>query len=145
MISAWHIFILLLIAGSVAAVVIKLPKTVTSNPVQSPREPASLAIRYCADCGAQINPRAEICPKCGVRQYGQTGKPGTDVPSRIMAALFAIFLGGLGVHKFYLGRPGVGILYILFVWTLIPIVIGFIEGLVYLSMTDEAFEQKYRR
>ncbi len=63
--------------------------------------------------------------------------------NRIVAALFAIFLGGLGVHKFYLGQSGQGILYILFCWTLIPSIIGFVEGLIYLSSSDEGFQQKY--
>ena len=63
--------------------------------------------------------------------------------NRVAAALFAIFLGGLGVHKFYLGKVGQGILYLVFCWTFIPAVIGFIEGLVYLTMSDQAFEAKY--
>jgi len=63
--------------------------------------------------------------------------------NRVTAALLAMFLGGLGVHKFYLGRPGLGIIYILLCWTFIPAIIGFIEGLVYLSMNEPAFQQKY--
>lgn len=63
--------------------------------------------------------------------------------TRVAAALFAIFLGGLGVHKFYLGKVGQGVLYLLFCWTFIPAIVSFIEGLIYLSMTEEAFQQKY--
>ncbi|MBD5026854.1 NINE protein, partial [Xanthomonas citri pv. citri] len=33
--------------------------------------------------------------------------------NKIVAALLAFFFGGLGIHKFYLGRVGQGILYIL--------------------------------
>lgn len=63
--------------------------------------------------------------------------------SKLAAALFAIFLGGIGVHKFYLGRAGQGVLYLLFCWTFIPAIVGFLEGIVYLSMSDQAFAQKY--
>ncbi|HEX4735949.1 MAG TPA: TM2 domain-containing protein [Allosphingosinicella sp.] len=63
--------------------------------------------------------------------------------SRIAAALFALFLGGFGVHKFYLGRTGQGIVYLLFCWTLLPAIIAFIEGIVYLVMSDEEFAAKY--
>jgi TM2 domain-containing membrane protein YozV len=82
--------------------------------------------------------RAEICPKCGVRQRGAVG-----AKSRIAAALLAFFLGGFGIHKFYLGRPIWGILYLLFCWTFIPAVIAFIEFIVYLCMSDRAFAEKY--
>ena len=63
--------------------------------------------------------------------------------SRIIAALLAIFLGGIGIHKFYLGQIGWGLLYILFVWTSIPIIIGILEGLMFLFMSDKSFEAKY--
>jgi TM2 domain-containing membrane protein YozV len=63
--------------------------------------------------------------------------------SRIAAALFALLLGGLGAHKFYLGRPGQGIFYLLFCWTFIPSIIAFIEGILYLVMDDADFAAKY--
>jgi TM2 domain-containing membrane protein YozV len=94
---------------------------------------------YCRDCGSVIHNRAEICPKCGVRQ--QTAAVGNR--SRATAAIFAFFLGGVGVHKFYLGQSGAGIVYLLFCWTLVPAFIGFIEGIVYLTMSDAAFNAKY--
>lgn len=63
--------------------------------------------------------------------------------NKIVAALLAIFLGGIGIHKFYLGRVGWGIVYLLFSWTGIPMVLGWIEGIIYFSMSDKAFETKY--
>jgi len=104
--------------------------------------------KYCTDCGSIINARAEICPKCGVRQMATPNSFGLGLTtaggrSRIAAALFAIILGGIGIHKFYLGRVGQGILYVIFCWTFIPALIGLIEGIIYLTMSDQAFEMKY--
>ncbi|MFP4922095.1 TM2 domain-containing protein [Staphylococcus coagulans] len=50
-------------------------------------------------------------------------------------AVLAIVLGGLGVHKFYSHKIGLGILYVLFSWTGIPGVIGIIEGILVLLKT----------
>lgn len=63
--------------------------------------------------------------------------------NRIGAALFAILLGGLGIHKFYLGKPMQGVFYVVFCWTFIPAIIGLVEGIMYLMLTDEAFAVKY--
>lgn len=61
------------------------------------------------------------------------------------AALMAFFLGGIGVHRFYLGQTGLGFLYLLFCWTLIPAVIAFIDFIVFLAMNKENFDLKYNR
>lgn len=64
--------------------------------------------------------------------------------SRISAALFALLLGGFGVHKFYLGKIGTGLIYLLFSWTGIPAIIGIIEGILYIgTKDDEEFNAKY--
>ena len=65
------------------------------------------------------------------------------VPSKLVSALLAILLGVLGIHKFYLHKPVQGILYILFFWTALPALIGFIEGIVYLCMSEENFVWHY--
>ena len=61
------------------------------------------------------------------------------------AVLLAFFLGGIGAHKFYLGRVGQGILYLLFCWTFIPGIIALIEFIIYLCTSDEDFATKYGR
>ena len=45
----------------------------------------------------------------------------------VVGILLALFLGGFGVHHFYLRRTGLGVLYLLFSWTPIPWILGFIE------------------
>jgi TM2 domain-containing membrane protein YozV len=100
---------------------------------------------HCRDCAALISPTATACPHCGGRQMVGSGF-GASTPSgrnRIAAALLAFFLGGFGAHKFYLGRVGQGFLYLIFFWTFIPAFIAFIEFIIYLTMSDEAFERQY--
>lgn len=63
--------------------------------------------------------------------------------SKTVAALLAIFLGSFGAHRFYLRSYGWGILYLLFCWTLIPGLIGFVEGVRYLLMDNSEFTDEY--
>ena len=86
--------------------------------------------KYCVHCGNHIDSLAEICPGCGVRQPSLK-RPGR-ISRRVAAAIFAILLGW-------------GILYVLFCWTFIPAVAGLIEGIVYLTKSDEEFDAKYGR
>lgn len=93
---------------------------------------------FCRGCGKEIHNSATACPNCGAKQ----NLPGQG-KRRISAVLLALFLGGLGVHKFYLGRTGQGILYLLFCWTFIPSLIAFVEFIIYLCSSDENFARKY--
>jgi TM2 domain-containing membrane protein YozV len=45
----------------------------------------------------------------------------------VVGVLFALFLGGLGIHHFYLRQNGLGLLYLFFSWTGIPMILGWIE------------------
>lgn len=63
--------------------------------------------------------------------------------SKVVAGVLGILLGGWGAHKFYLGKIGSGILYILFCWTGIPSIVGLIEGIMYLVADDKTFNAKY--
>jgi len=63
------------------------------------------------------------------------------------AGILAIVLGGLGVHKFYLGYTGAGVLQI--VITLVTCgfgsVLALAEGVIYLTKSDEEFVATYQR
>ena len=72
-----------------------------------------------------------------------------SLPSRLAYALFYLFLGPLGVHEFYIGRVGKGVL-----WLLSTILTGgfllfvtapvsFIMGIVWLTRSDEEFLQRF--
>lgn len=82
-------------------------------------------------------------PQQPVMQPMYTGiNPSWPIKNKIVAGILAILLGGIGIHKFYLGKIGMGILYVCFCWTGIPAIIGFIEGLLYLCSNDENFQLK---
>jgi TM2 domain-containing membrane protein YozV len=63
--------------------------------------------------------------------------------SRVAAAMLAFLLGTFGIHKFYLGRPVAGLLYMLFFWTFIPYLLGLVDFIRLLVMSDHEFELTY--
>lgn len=63
--------------------------------------------------------------------------------NKTTAAILAFFLGGIGVHRFYLGQGGLGILYLLFCWTFIPMIISFVDFIIFLTMDEKTFNDKY--
>ncbi len=64
---------------------------------------------------------------------------------KVVAGIFAILLGYLGLHKFYLGYTKEGIIQILLTFVCgIGALIGLIEGIIYLTKTDEEFYQTYQ-
>lgn len=75
--------------------------------------------------------------------YTTAINPAWPVKSKIAAGLLAILLGGFGIHKFYLGKTGMGILYLVFCWTYIPAIVSFFEGIIYLCSNDENFQLKH--
>ena len=68
--------------------------------------------------------------------------PSWPIKSKVTAGILALLLGGLGIHKFYLGKTGMGILYLLLCWTYIPAVVSFVEGIMYLCSNDHNFQVK---
>jgi TM2 domain-containing membrane protein YozV len=48
--------------------------------------------------------------------------------SEVAGVLFAVFLGGIGAHHFYLRRTGLGILYLVFAVTAVPALIALVEA-----------------
>jgi hypothetical protein len=87
-----------------------------------------VAIIGCPECGGVVSEQASACPHCGhpiaysaQRHIGYA--PSRSDKSRSTAALLALLLGGIGIHKFYVGKPGIGIIYALFCWTFIPSIV----------------------
>ena len=81
------------------------------------------AMVHCTTCGQQIATSAQACPKCGAPNAVAT--PKTSVKGMVPAALLCFF--GFGIHRFYVGKIGTGILMILTfgglgIWTIIDFV-----------------------
>ncbi len=65
--------------------------------------------------------------------------------TRTVAILLALFLGGLGIHQFYLGNNIKGILYLLFCWTFIPLILALIDIFLLIMMSNVQFNYKYNQ
>ena len=84
-------------------------------------------MKYCRECGKEINEKAVVCIHCGCAV--EQNKCNTNAPNKWIALLLWVFLGAFGGHKFYIGEIGWGITYLLSMtvgWFLIvpPIWIG---------------------
>jgi len=88
--------------------------------------------------------------------YLDVTQPPAGSKDKIAAGLLAIFLGGLGIHKFYLGFTGPGLIYLLintiglaitwimlFIPNMILGVFAIIEGIIYLTRSDQEFYHDY--
>lgn len=84
--------------------------------------------------------------------YVQKSAVPSDGKSKVVAGLLAIFVGALGIHKFYLGYSTAGVIMLaIFVlgWILLGIpsiiisFVAFVEGIIYLVRSDEEFHERY--
>ena len=57
----------------------------------------------------------------------------------------SIIAGGIGIHKFYVGSWGWGLLYIVFCWTYIPTIISVIEAIRYITLTEQEINDRVQR
>ena len=117
---------------------------------------------FCRNCGKQVHPQAAACLSCGLAPLNGTGfcqncgaptqaeslictkcavnlafKAKEGARSKMAAGLLGVFLGGLGIHRFYLGFTGIGIIQIIV--TLVTCGLGslwgFVEGILVLTGT----------
>ena len=130
-----------------------------------------MATQYvtCPRCSAQNSSLNTTCMTCGsalpiapMPMPQMPRQPGAQIPGadkKILAGILGIVLGGLGIHKFVLGYNQEGVIliavylvsFIIAMVTcglgvplvLIPSVIGIVEGIIYLTKTDEEFVQTY--
>lgn len=94
---------------------------------------AGQGVKFCPVCGAETHEEAVVCVKCGAGlTSGVRAVPGRK--SRLAAGLLGIFLGGWGVHNFYLGYIGKAIAQIVLSFCFgIGAIWGLIEGIMILA------------
>lgn len=122
----------------------------------------------CRYCGSYIENTANGCgqqtpPPYGEQRANFAGQSSASDPyamwlandafasgpqgrSRGVAALLAILLGSLGIHYFYIGKNTGGIVYLLLTVIscgTIPALLGLIQGIMMLCMTNQEFESRY--
>ena len=75
------------------------------------------------------------------------GEKPEGADKKIVAGILGILLGGFGIHKFYLGYTTAGIIQIVITIVTCGIggLVGLIEGVIYLTKSDEEFVQTYIR
>ncbi len=84
-----------------------------------------MSMIYCRGCGKEVHSTAVSCPSCGAVQ--EQNAPAQTTKRILPAFLLCFFLGSLGVHRFYVGKVGTGILQLvtlggLGIWVLIDLI-----------------------
>ena len=99
----------------------------------------------CVYCGGTvIGPEPQRSAVASERdRVSQQDTSRRSYKDKTTALILCLFLGGIGVHKFYLGQTALGVLYLLFFWTQIPIIISIIEFIVMAVSSNEEFDRKY--
>ena len=65
--------------------------------------------------------------------------------NRGIAIVLAFLLGGIGAHRFYMGRIATGLLYVAFCWTSVPFILGIAEAIAYALIDDDRFQSLCRK
>lgn len=135
-------------------------------------------IHHCPECGKQYSTQEKVnrvrCPYCGaetnvsysdhqpdyqdqLRQFGNQASAAMDDvfsngpsgKSRGVAGLLALFLGGIGLHYFYMGKTNAGVLFLLVAILscgalgLVTHVISIIQGVLFFTSSQEEFESRW--
>ena len=136
-------------------------------------------IHQCPECGKQYSTQEKVnrvkCPYCGAetnvsysdqerpnyqeqwKQFGDQASAAMDDvfsngpsgKSRGVAGLLALFLGGLGLHYFYMNKTNAGVVFLLItllscgVLGIVTQIISIIQAVLFFTSTQQEFEQKW--
>lgn len=112
----------------------------------------------CVTCGVTLAPQASSRSASGYNFLVAPANGQQGTKSVVAAGVLAILLGGLGVHRFYLGYVGVGFAYLgallaalLLFWLVIPLILpmitgalALVEGILLLTGSFDTDAQGYR-
>ena len=120
--------------------------------------------RYCTKCGAINDDTAQYCSNCqavltpvstgyqplqSVNPHALTDWKTLGADKKLVAGILAILVGSLGVHKFILGYTTEGVIMLLVtvltcgIAGVVMSVVGIVEGIMYLTKSDEDFVRTY--
>ena len=106
-------------------------------------------MKYCRYCGSQVmSEKDTFCSHCGKHIEEDNNSIHVNIENNVnttvgktknkwVAFFLCLFLGGIGAHKFYEGKIGLGIIYALFCWTYIPVLVSIIDLIVILTKPRE--------
>lgn len=88
--------------------------------------PPKAGDKFCPNCKAETTANATICMKCGVALKSNNPVEG-EGKDWLTTLLLCIFLGCLGIHRFYTGHTGIGVVQLLTfggcgIWALIDLI-----------------------
>ena len=116
-----------------------------------------LMANFCTQCGMRVDDLAQYCSNCRspliplieyqtiqtVPRAPLTNWQAMGADKKIPAGICGILLGGFGVHKFILGYTREGIIQLILGFLGVGWIIGVIEGLIYVTKSDEEFVRTY--
>jgi TM2 domain-containing membrane protein YozV len=108
--------------------------------------------QYCINCQAALTPVSGYQPMQSVNQGGSgaiTDWKAMGADKKVLAGVLGIVVGAFGIHKFVLGYTTEGVIMLLItvlscgILAIVPSVIGIVEGIIYLTKSDEEFVRTY--
>jgi TM2 domain-containing membrane protein YozV len=106
-------------------------------------------VAFCQNCGKPTVANAAVCVSCGVGLAQPAGAAKARAGNKLAAGICGILLGSLGIHKFILGYTTPALIMLLVsvltcgIGATVMAVIGIIEGIIYLTKSDEEFGRTY--